>query len=236
MSDPLDDLLRGNARVTDDDLYSSPLVADMDALWLEAKVDANTPTAVRRRSTKLRRRITGAVAALVVVGVGAGGVPAFADWVSLHTSTYDTGLQSDPQPKAPDREWLRLDSPELAPQLRAWEQDYPLAPGYSLDPLIEPYAKIERSEATAGMMHDDVFFFSKCTWVDYWLTADRSGDAAGRKEATEGLVNTLAKLDSVVTLDQHGRVVLGELATAAQNDDQAPLKNEHEVNCNWNFR
>lgn len=237
MTDPLDDLLRSEARVADGDLRSPRVLDGMDALWLEAKGEEKAASsAVPSRRSKVRRRVTGAVAALVVVGLGVGVAPAFADWVSLRTGTYDTGSQSDPQPTSSEREWLRLDSAELGPQLRAWESDYPLAPGYSLDPLVDGYAGVERSQATAGMMHDDVFFFSECTWVDYWLTADRAGDAAAKREATTGLADTIANLDTVATLDQHGRPSMIALATAAKNDHRALLENERQLNCDWNFR
>lgn len=237
MSDPLDDLLRADARVLDEDLRSPGSDDGMDALWLEAKAAAAAPTTeVPRRGAKVRRRVTGAVAGLVVVGLGAGAAPAFADWVGLHTGEYDTGPRSAPQPKTADREMLRLNSPELARQLQAWEQTYPLAPGYSLDPLLDGYANVKRSEATAAMAHDDVFFFSQCTWVDYWLTADRDGDTAAKRAATNGLAGTVAKLDSVLTLDKPGRAYEGELVDAAQADKVAALQRERRINCDWKFR
>lgn len=236
MSDPLDDLVLSDARVADETLRLPQLVAGMDTLWFQAKVEAGVPAAAPRRRSKVRRRLTGALAALVVVGVGAGGAPAFADWVGLHTGTYDTGPRSAPKPQTADRELWRLDSPELASRLQAWEQDYPLAPGYTLDPLIAGYANVKKAEATAGMAHDDVFFFSQCTWVDYWLTADRSGNAAAKKEATKGLADTVAKLDSVQTLDEPGRALEVALADAAEADKPAPLKRERRINCDWKFR
>lgn len=71
-----------------------------------------------------------------MVVAGASAAPAFSNWVELRTGKYDTGVKSERNPKSPEAELWRMDSPDLAPQLRTWVQDYPLAPGYTLDPLI----------------------------------------------------------------------------------------------------
>lgn len=176
---------------------------------------------------------------MVVVGVGAGGAPAFAEWVGLRTGEYETGSLFHPKPKTPDREYWRMDSPELVPHLRAWEQEYPLAPGYTLDPLITSYAtNFKNSEMPAAGFRTDVFLYSECTWVDAWLTADRARNTTAKTKATEGLAATVAKLDTPVRigLDPGGRAFLIDLVAAAQQDNPAPLKREHRLNCGWKFR
>lgn len=148
-------MLLSSARVTDDSLDTIQLSNSMDALWVSAKAENPAPAAVPARGSKVRRRVTGVVATLVVAGIGAGGAPAFADWVALHTGRYDTGSPANPEPKTPEREMWRMDSPELAPHLRTWEKQYPLAPGYSLAPLINDYsALIHRPEGWGGELVD----------------------------------------------------------------------------------
>ena len=237
MTEPLDELLRRNARVQDQELRATGLVDSMDAAWLEARAEAGAGApAVPRRSH--RRGRVAAAAALVVVAVGAGGAPAFADWVGLHTGSYDTGPKREHNPSTPDRELWRMSSPELAPHLQAWERDYPLAPGHSLDPLIDDYSRAENSQMTAAGFRDSVFFYSECTWVDYWVTADRAGRTTARREATQGLADTVAKLDSParINLDQPGRMFLVALVGAARAGDAGPLERERRINCDWQFR
>ncbi len=112
-----------------------------------------------------------------------------------------------------------MNSPELAAHLKTWEQDYPLAPGYTLKPLIDSYATTKNTQDTAGGFRDSVFFYSECTWVDYWVTSDRTGKAAAKREATRGLATTVAKLDSParINLDETGRRFLTELVEAAED-------------------
>lgn len=236
MAEPLEDLLRSSARVTDDSLQTMQLADSMDALWVSAKAETSAPVIVPVRRSKVRRRVTAVVAALVVAGIGVGGAPAFADWVALHTGRYDTGSPADPEPKTPEREMWRMDSAEMVPHLRTWERQYPLAPGYSLAPLINDYSDAKNSQSTAGMVQDTVFFYSQCTWVHYWVTADRSGDTAAKKDATRGLVSTVAQVDSLHTLDEPGRALETDLGNAAKADEPALLKRELQINCDWNFR
>lgn len=89
---------------------------------------------------------------------------------------------------------------------------------------------------TAGMVQDNVFFFSQCTWVDSWVNADDNNNAAAKKEATQGLVETVAKLDTVQTLDQPGRSYERDLVRAAKDNVPATLKSERRINCDWKFR
>lgn len=55
MSDPLDDLLRADARILDEDLRSLGSVDGMDALWVGAKAGVVTPTTVVYRRCLKRR-------------------------------------------------------------------------------------------------------------------------------------------------------------------------------------
>ena len=238
MRDSLEELLARGATLQDESLHSPELTKSMDAVWLAARSEAGLGPGPDRQRSKIRRRVTAAVVGLMALGAGVSGGPAFADWVGLHTGNYDTGPLLHRSPKTPDREYWRMDSPELVPHLRAWEQDYPLAPGYSLDPLIDNYAQREDTQMEAAGFRTDVFLYSECTWIDVWVKADRTGDTAARNEATQGLAATVAKLDrpAPIDLDEPGRAFLVQLVGAAREGDANPLQQEHRINCDWQFR
>ena len=86
------------------------------------------------------------------------------------------------------------------------------------------------------MAHDSVFWFSECTRVDYWVTADRDGNTAVKRAATKGLAGTVANYDRVLDLDKPGRALHAELVDAAQADKVTALQRERRINCDWQFR
>jgi hypothetical protein len=152
VTDPLDDLLGKACQPSTEQLHAVKLRQAMNVAFADAKAEAGP----RRTPNRSRSRAAGAVLGLGLLVAGVGAVPAFAEWVGLRTGTYDVGPSSAFSPKAPERELWRMDSPELVPQLQAWTIDYPLAPGYTLAPLIQRYASAKNTQMAADSYRTDV--------------------------------------------------------------------------------
>ncbi len=213
----LDAALSEAAAVSDRQLDSDEVRGAISAL-----VAARKPRA--QRSHRGARRVAGVTVALLVVGAGvaaAGGFP------GLHTGQF--GLPG--MTENDTSEYLRAASPEVVGLMTGYEQETPLAPGYSLAPVIARIQNIGLIQADG--LRGAVALYSACTWDQSWVRAHSSGDTAAEATALAAL-RAVPNWPIMARIDGDGRLVPSyrAIADAAAAGDVLTVARELGLNCN----
>lgn len=244
-TDPLDQLLRSAARVTDAELARPEIGAATRHLPERVRAAGRTgapvaaappPLAARGETATLRRRSPPRKRRRKVLLAAAGGVlaatafaPAAADWVGARTGWFgDAGMTENDT-----GEFLDLSSPEIADIARQLGARYPLPPGGSYDDAI---ARLRPTDGETHLMQEsgvEAFMAgdAACQWERAWLAADASGDAAAARRAV-AVLREVPTWDVIVASDGGGVVELWtEVADAAARGDRSVVERDVELNC-----
>ncbi len=226
----LDEALYRAKPCRDSDLDTPEINNALAALRPSIKITpAPAPSTLRRFTPGRRRRtrrIVAAVTAAIAVPAIALATPAAADWVSMRTGTYDVSVG---EPRTPEREMWRFNSPETAQVLRAYAAEYGLAPGYSIEPMVNYYAG-QNSEMFAVGFRSAVIVWSVCTWNLTWLDADRAGDAATQRIAVTRIRRNADREESLgYFADQVAAI--RQVADAAEAGRESALVAWQAENC-----
>ncbi len=216
MAAELEEVLYRAKPCRDSDLDTPKINNALVALRQSIKTRPAPTTSTLRRFAPGRKRRTRRIAALVAAAIAVPAIalatPAAADWISLHTGTYDVSVG---EPRTADREMWRHNSPEAAEKLRAYAREYGLAPGYSIEPMVQRYAN-DNAEMLALGFRTSVLSWSLCTWTQTWVDADRVGDAATRRTAVTQIRRN-ADLEEALGLFPERVPAIRELAVAAES-------------------
>ncbi len=198
-----------------DELLTRALAADL-APDARSRIRGRLDAALERRHVALpRRRRTavglGLVAALLVAGTAAAGVII--------------------------REWGPVDHPatvaEIDAEISAAVADNALPPGYSY-PLAQIRAAAEMDGGRAkyaGTLNVQQHYM--CAWTDYWLTANRSGDASSQADALSR-IETFPKLMLIGDArfaDDSIRDEIRQVVAGAKAGDPAPVQELWSAAC-----
>jgi hypothetical protein len=244
-TDPLDQLLRSAACITDAELARPELDAATRHLpervratgRAGASIAAAPPllaargetAALRRRSPPRKRRRKVLVAAAGGVLAATAFAPTAADWVGARTGWFgEPGMTENDT-----SEFLDLSSPEIAEI--AWQLGarYPLPPGGSYDDAI---ARLRNTDGEMHLMSEsgvEAFMAgdAACQWERAWLAADASGDAAAALRAV-AVLREVPTWEAIVAVDGGGVVELWtEVADAAARGDRSIVERDVELNC-----
>ena len=138
------------------------------------------PTTVAAARARRARRLvvrTGALSGVLVVSGAC--VAAATGLIGLHTGFFGSPGMTDEDTS----EFYDISSPDLGPMMERYAVDTPLAPGYSLDPLVA------QLHALGGLMQEEgirgeIATWSACTWDRSWLHAHAAGDQNAQERAT----------------------------------------------------
>jgi hypothetical protein len=223
------DRLLGVAQLATDQQLGEPRVRAAVAAVAEEAACVGTlvrgvQVAQARRNRRTRRAVlAGAVASAVVL---AGGGAAAAGWVDLHTGFFGSPRDTE----GDTSEYLDTRSPEIPGLLRDYAKQTPLAPGATLDPLMESIAANPGLQQEAGL-RGSVALFSACTWEIHWLAAFRSGDKAAQEQALV-VLRQIPTWPALVAVDGDRVAHDASLrAEAAAGGDPAPLERNVATNC-----
>jgi hypothetical protein len=196
------------------DIDNARLEAELDRLWQGLRQELGSepeglslpPRSHRHRWVDSLVPATGrrmvAAVALALAGLTAAGTAMAASLVFEHArqGTFSTG--ADAKIAGPG-EWLEMSAPDMPQVVRELTRDIPFPPGYQ---AWQNYTfnvwltSSEQSRTSESAARAQVASQAICSWADYWVAADRSGDRAARRRATRVLVKSL-HWPAVTTLD-----------------------------------
>lgn len=216
MAAELDEVLYRAKPCSDSDLDTPEIDNALAALRRSIKTAPAPATSTLRRFAPGRKRRTRRIATMVAAAIAVPAIalatPAAAEWISLRTGTYDVSVG---EPRTPDREMWRHNSPEAAEKLRAYAREYGLAPGYSIEPMVKRYAS-DNAEKLALGFRTSVLSWSLCTWTLTWVDADRDGNVATQRTAVTQIRRN-ADLEESLGLFPERVPAIRNLAVAAES-------------------
>jgi hypothetical protein len=239
-ADPLDEALRDAAPLGPGALDRVEVRDAVSALWARTRAgeeiagsdDGPTadliPFVPAGSPRRTRRTITRTVIATSVVLVAGTGVAAASGFLDLRTGVFgEPGMTENDT-----SELLNSASPEIAPLMRSYLEEMPLAPGYSADPLIERFVGQENTLVQEAGLRAVVFSWSSCSWQLTWLDAYSAGDAAALASATE-VLDQIPDWPVVPLVDGDGGLTasVNRIADAATAGDPAPIERDTAINC-----
>ena len=254
-----DDLLDATLRAGDpartlsaDPEYLQPALADLLATSRttaeqqatdEVAVDhAPAPITLAAARARRARRLAlraGALGSVLVVSGAC--VAAAAGLIDLHTGFFGSPGMSEND----TGEFLDISSPNLGPLMQRYAGDMPLAPGYSLDPLIEQVhdlgvhdgARDDSGVVHGGLMQADgiaseVAYYSACTWDRSWLGAHAAGDQDAQDRAT-AVIAAVPTWPVIVRTagDQATLDAFESAADAARRGDATTMRSYADSRC-----
>jgi len=235
-ADPLDEALRDAAPLAPGALGGVEVRDAIAALVAETRSAVHgrgssdgSPAGLRSlSSTRRRRRAARTVIASSVLLAAGTGVAAAGGFLGLHTGVFgEPGMTENDT-----SEYLNGTSPDVAPLMRSYLEETPLAPGYSADRLIERYTSGEQHVVQETGLRAVVFSWSNCSWELAWLEAHASGDAVAEATATDVLTR-IPDWPVVSLIDADGGLTASvqRIAEAAVAGDPGPIERETALNC-----
>ncbi|WP_152362005.1 hypothetical protein [Microlunatus speluncae] len=207
MSDDIERTLRRATAWRDEDLDAPQVRSALAGMRESVKAGRFAELPVRRRRRRLRQRLTAIIAGVIAVPTIALATPAAADWISLRTGRFDV---APGEPETAADEYWRINSPEAAAELRAYAREYGMAPGYTIEPLVEIAAGQEAQMAARGF-RGWVIFWSECSWTLTAAEARERDDRATQRAAGQALRVLADRQDELFSPEESNAAEYGRM-------------------------